>query len=102
MSTSKAHSVFLEKQAIFNKGQQVCQQQRLSDTRWACRYLALDAIASTFSSILATLEAIIDSNVKPKATGILLHIQSFKFLACLIIFRRLFVDHEVFVRPLTG
>ncbi len=56
MSTSKAQSVFLEKRAILNQGQQVRQLQRSSDTRWACRYLALDAIASTFSSILATLE----------------------------------------------
>ena len=47
MSSSKAHVVFLEKQSELHEGKQVRQLQRLSDTRWACRYLALDVIAST-------------------------------------------------------
>ena len=92
MSTSKAHTIFLEKQAELHEGKQTRQLQRLSDIRWACRYLSLDAIASTFDSILATLEAIADSTDKPKAveaTGILVQVKTFKFLAGLIIFQRI-------------
>ena len=66
--------------------------QRLSDTRWACRYLSLDVIASTFDSILATLDSIAEGNDKPKAieaTGLLHQIHSFKFISCLIIFLRI-------------
>ena len=63
--------------------------QRLSDTRWACRYLSLDVIASTFDSILATLDSIAEGNNKPRAieaTGLLHQIHSFKFISCLVIF----------------
>lgn len=51
ISTSKAHAIFLEKQAELHPKKQPRQLQRLSDTRWACRYLALDAIAHTFDSL---------------------------------------------------
>ena len=49
-------------------------------TRWACRYLALDVVASTFDSILATLEVNDNGNDKPKAVeavGILVQVLSF-------------------------
>ena len=77
MSTSKTHAIFLEKQGELHKEKQPKQLQRLSDTRWACRYFALDAIASTFDSILATLESIAEGHDKPKAveaTGILVQV----------------------------
>ena len=64
----------------------------MSDTRWACRYLALDAVANTFHSLLATLEVIADGVDKPKAIeaiGILVQVNSFKFLAHLIMFTRI-------------
>ena len=92
MSTSKTHAIYLEKQAELHKEKQPRQLQRLSDTRWACRYFALDAIASTFDSILATLESIAEGHDKPKAveaTGILVQVHSLKFLACLVIFLRI-------------
>lgn len=41
ISTSKAHAIFIEKQDELHKEKQPRQLQRLSDTRWACRYLAL-------------------------------------------------------------
>ena len=66
--------------------------QRASDTRWACRYLSLDVIASTFDSILATPDSIAEGNDKPKAievTGLLHQIHSFKFISCPVIFLRI-------------
>lgn len=92
LSSSKAHAIFIEKQAELHEGKQTRQLQRLSDTRWACRYLALDAIVSTFDSVLATLESIAEGNDKPKAieaTGILYQVRCFKSLSCLIIFLHL-------------
>ena len=64
--------------------------KRLSDTRWACRSLTLDVIASTYDSIIASLEHIIDDTDKAKAVeaGLLHQVHSFKFLACLNIFQR--------------
>ena len=74
MSSSKAHVIYLEMQNQLHPAKQIRQLQRLSDTRWACRYLSLDVIASTFDSILATLDSIAEGNDKPKAieaTGLL-------------------------------
>ena len=51
--------------------------------------MALDAIESTYDSIIATLEYIADDSDKTKAIeaiGILHQICNFRFLACLIIF----------------
>lgn len=55
MSTSKSHVVFMEKQKELYPDKQPRQLQSLSETRWACRYLSLEAIASTFDAVLATL-----------------------------------------------
>jgi len=66
--------------------------QRLSDTRWVCRYAAVDAVCSTIDSILATLQSIVNSNDRAKAveaSGIYSQIYSFKFLTTLIIFWRI-------------
>ena len=67
MSSSKAHVIYLEMQNQLHLDKQTRQLQRLSDTRWACRYLSLDVIASTIDSILATLDSIAGGNDKPKA-----------------------------------
>ena len=61
----------------------------LSDTRWACRYAAVDKVCCTYDSILATLETIVDGDDKCKAVevnGILLQARTFKFLFLLVIF----------------
>lgn len=92
MSTSKAHVLFLEKQKQLHPEKQSKELQRLSDTRWACRSLALNAIASTYDAIIATLEYISDDSDKAKAVeaiGLLHQIRSLRFLASLIIFQRL-------------
>ena len=91
-SSSKAHVIFIEKQKQLYPGKPTKELKRLSDTRWACRSLNLDVIASTYDSITATLEHIIEDSDKAKAVeaaGLLHQVQTFKFLACLIIFQRI-------------
>ena len=92
MSASKVHTLYLQKQIELCPTKQIRQLQRLSDTRWACRYLAVDAVCSTFGSVLATLQAVVDGENRAKAveaTGILLQVRTFKFLLLLVIFWRL-------------
>ena len=67
MSTSKAHVIYLEMQNQLHPEKQNRQLQRLSDTRWACRYLSLDVISGTFDSVLATLESVANGDDKSKA-----------------------------------
>ena len=58
----------------------------MSDTRWSCRYLAVDAVYSTFGAVLATLEEIVDGEDRSRATeaiGILMQVHTFKFLLSL-------------------
>ena len=91
MSTSKAHVIFLHNQQEIHPGKPMRELQRLSDTRWPCRSMALDAIASTFDAIIATLEAICNDTDKSKAIeaiGLHNQVQDFMFLASLIIFKR--------------
>ncbi len=92
ISTSKAHEVYILKQSELHPGKQVRQMQCLSDTRWACRYAAVDTVCSTYDSILACLEDIVDGNDQSKAikaNGILLQIHSYKFLFLLVAFWRI-------------
>lgn len=92
MSASKAHTLFVQTQSRLHPGKQPRELQRLSDTRWACRYNSLDCICSTFDAILVTLELIGDGSDKSKAieaVGLYHHIQNFQFITCLIIFTRI-------------
>ena len=92
MSTSKAHTIFIDKQRELHPRNQTKELKRLSDTRWACRSLTLDVIASTFHSIIATLETIAEDTDKTKAVeavGLLHQVNTFKFLASLIIFQHI-------------
>lgn len=89
ISTSKAHEVYISKQSELHADQQVRQMQRLSDTRWACQYAAVETVCSTYDSIIATLESIIDGDDKAKAVegnGILFQICSLKFVSLLAMF----------------
>ena len=64
----------------------------MSDTRWACRYLAVDAVYSTCNAVLATLQIIMEGDDRTKAVeaqGILLQIKCFKFLVTLVLFWRI-------------
>ena len=90
MSSSKAHDVYLQKQNELHPSKQLRRLQRLSNTRWACRYFAVDAVCSTFDSLLAALEAITEWDNREKAVeakGIVLQVRSFKFLILLVISR---------------
>lgn len=92
MSASKAHVIYVQQQHQLHPEKQPRELQRLSDTRWACRYASLDSICSTFDCILSTLEVIGDSNDKAKAieaVGLYHHIHNFPFLSCLVIFTRI-------------
>ena len=69
-------------------GQPTHELQNLSDTRWACRYFAIEAISSTYD-VLSSLEIIMDGDDQIKAVeveGLLHQIKSFKFLISLILF----------------
>ena len=92
MSSSKSHDIYLQKQNELHPSKQLRRLQRLSDTRWACRYFAVDAVCCTFDSLLAALEAITEWENREKAVeakGILLQVRSFKFLILLVIFSRI-------------
>ena len=89
LSTTKAHVIFLQKQKELHPHKQTRELQRLSDTRWACRYSTVNSICYTFDAILATLEDLAEDSDGMKATqatGLMLQVKSFKFLLCLIIF----------------
>ncbi len=91
MSASKVHAIYLQQQSELHPTKQVRQLLRLSDTRWACRHFAIDAVCTTFESIIATLEILVDGDDRSKATeamGILLQVRSCKFIMSLVIFGR--------------
>ena len=92
ISTSKAHTVYIQQQNVLHPDKPIHQLQKLSDTRWTCRFFAVEAVCSTFDAILATLQCLVEGDDKVKAVeakGILLQIQCFKFLITLIMFWRI-------------
>ena len=93
LSRSVTHAIFLKKQSELQPDRPQRQLQRLSDTRWSCRFLAVDALCSTFESVLATLEEIANGEDRSRAieaTGIWTQVQTLKFLISLITFWRIF------------
>ena len=92
MSTSKAHVIFMAKQHQLHPDKQPLELQKLSDTRWVCRYAAVNAICHTFDSILLTVEELGQSQDARKAVearGLLHQLNSFSFLVSLITFDRI-------------
>ena len=78
VSSAKVHAVHINQQSLLHPSKPVHQLQRLSDTRWACRYFAVEAVCSTYDVILATLQVIADGEDRLKATeatGILFQIR---------------------------
>ena len=47
VSSAKVHTVYTHQQSLLHPNKPVHQLQRLSDTRWACRYFAVEAVCST-------------------------------------------------------
>ena len=83
VSSTKAHVLFVQKQSELHPTKPIRELKRLSDTRWVCRYSAVDTMCHTFDALLATLEEIVDSDDHKKAVeakGLLLQVKSFIFL----------------------
>ncbi len=92
MATSKAHVIFVEIQKKEHPDKQPLELQKLSDTRWACRYASINAICRTYDCLLLTLEAISTSSDHSKAVvakGLLYQIKSFTFIISLVMFDRI-------------
>ena len=92
VSSAKVHTVYTHQQSLLHPNKPVHQLQHLSDTCWACRYFAVEAVCSTYDVILVTLQAIVDGEDRVKATeatGILSQVQSFKFMIALVLFWRI-------------
>ena len=92
VSTTKAHAVFMRKQQELHPDKQPLQLQKLSDTRWACRYGAVNSMCRTYDSLLATLEDIGDGSDHMKAIeakGLYYQIANFSFIVCLVMFDRI-------------
>lgn len=91
ISTSKAHTIYLAKQKEMYPKKPVRELKRLSDTRWTCRYEAINAVSHTFEALMCTLDEIAHGSDRSKgveAMGLYLQINSFKFLLLLILFDR--------------
>ena len=92
ISSTKAHVIFMEKQHELHEDKQPLQLQRLSDTRWACRYAAVNAVCRTYDCLLATLEHIGNGPDHAKAVeakGIYHQVKQFSFILNLVIFDRI-------------
>ncbi len=92
MATSKAHVVFIEAQRKQHPDRHPIELQKLSDTRWACRYASINAICRTYDCLLLALEEITISSDHSKAVeakGLLYQVKSFSFIISLISFDRI-------------
>lgn len=79
LTSSKAHAIYTQQQRQLDPKCQIRQLQRLSDTRWACRYFAVDAVYSTYKAVLSTLQIITEGDNRAKAVeaeGILHQVKS--------------------------
>ena len=88
---SGSKSVTLSCLLVLFPDKQPKQLQKLSDTRWACQYRAINAVCWTFDAVIETLQDIASSQDHVKgveARGLLHQVQCFKFLLSLIIFDR--------------
>ena len=92
VSTSKVHKAYMEKQSELYPSKPPHQLKPLSDTLWACRLFSVEAVCSTFDAIVAALQYVgndDDKNKAIEAKGILLLIQTYKFLITLILIWRI-------------
>ena len=94
VSCSKIHALFMKSQQQCNPGQQPLELQKLSETRWVCRYAAVNAVCRTYNSLILTVEEVADSSVTKysqaiEARGLCDQIKSFPFIISLITFDRI-------------
>ena len=59
--------LYIHQQSLLHPNKPVHQLQRLSDTHWACRYFAVEAVCTTYDVILVTLQAIVDGEDKSES-----------------------------------
>ena len=89
VSTTKIHSIFVSMQKELHPDKQPYQLQKLCNTRWACRYAAVNAICRAYDAILATLELVGDGSDPEKAIeakGLYHHVAKFSFILSLVTF----------------
>lgn len=92
VSTSKVHVIFKEKQLLIRPDKQPVELQQLSDTRWVCRYAAVNAICNSYHSLLLTIEEVgmsSDARKAVEARGLLHQIKSFSFIVSVVMFDRI-------------
>ena len=92
LSSTKAHVIFVRKQRELHPDKAKRELVRLSDTRWACRYIAVNTVCHTYDAILATLTEIADGDDAAKAVnakGLLSQVKSFCFMLTLVTFDRI-------------
>lgn len=92
MASSKAHVVFVDVQKKMHPDRHPLELQKLSDTRWACRYAAINTVCRAYDSILSALDEISGSSDHSKAVeakGLLFQVQSFPFIVSLVVFDRI-------------
>ena len=99
VSTTKAHVTFMAKQNELHPDKQPLQLQALSDTRWACRYGAVNAVCRTCDCILAKLREVGNGSDSTKAVegrGLCHQVAAFPFLVSLDTFDRILSARRVF------
>ena len=91
ISSSVPHAIFINKQKElhFNR---LIQLKQLSNTRWSCRHSSIQAVLSTYTVLIATLEEISDTrhDRSVQARGLLHQVKIFPFLLSLVLFEKVF------------
>ena len=93
VTRQKVHEVFVRIQK--ERGLIVRELGRLSDTRWACRYMNIAVIDERYDVIIAVLtkvsklRGVNDTEIRTIAVGILSDVRSFQFVANLVIFKKM-------------
>ncbi|XP_011406500.2 PREDICTED: zinc finger MYM-type protein 1-like [Amphimedon queenslandica] len=94
VSSSKIHALFVNLQCQCNPNQQPLELQKLSVTRWVCRYAAVNAVSRTYNALLLTVGVVADASVSEytqaiEARGLYDQVKSFSFIISLITFDRI-------------
>lgn len=77
--------------------------QRLSDTRWACRYMALHTIMDRLPAIKRVLQDIVqehNGDRSVEALGLLAQID-LQFIVCLVTLHKVFGEENISIRYAT-
>lgn len=91
MSSHTAHELFLQEQQEQATSKQPQTLKKLSDTRWACQYMACKVILDTLPCIVSTLDKIAETHSGKRAhdARCLLASLTFDIIVCLAMFTHL-------------